>query len=266
MAGSLSSRLRFGLLVMSGSAPTRLQPFVDRLTAHSVLTEEEQEAILDLPAQEMLLRSRRDFLQVNERTTYASLVVSGLVARFGQTSDGIRQITAFHIPGDMADLLSAVRPSGVGGLSALCETTIARVPHSAILAAAARYPAVAEALWRDCMLDAAVLAEWVVNVARRDAQTRLAHIFCEMAIRSGKDREALQEYAFPITQEQLGEAAALTGVHVNRTLRALRDVVTLNSGIVRIHHWARLTRVGDFDATYLLADTGPLRQRRSHTA
>ncbi|WP_260597787.1 Crp/Fnr family transcriptional regulator [Sphingomonas endolithica] len=230
---------------------------MDRLTNRSVLTEEERHAILAMPAEEYSIPSKRDYLRCNQSTTYACLVVSGMLGRFGQTSDGVRQITAFHIPGDMADLLSAVRPAGIGGLTTLCDTVLLRVPHSAIRAVVARYPAVAEALWRDCMFDAAIMMEWVVNVGRRNAASRVAHIFCEMALRSGSNREPSTEYAFPVTQEQLGDACSLTGVHVNRTLKALREVVALKDGVVHIHDWARLTSVGDFDAAYLTVESAP---------
>lgn len=247
---------------MSHSRLGDLRLFVDRLTARSVLSAEEQQAILALPTHAIHLARKQDFAHINEETAYACLIASGMVGRFGQTSNGVRQITAFHIPGDMVDLHSAVRPVGIGGLNALCQTTILRVPHAAIRALAARYPAIAEAFWRDCMLDAAVLMQWVVNVGRRDARTRLAHILCEMAIRSGKDREVLREYAFPVTQEQLGDAAALTPVHVNRSLKTLRDLVTVRSGVVRIHDWAGLAGVGEFDDSYLIADTAPEGQKR----
>jgi CRP-like cAMP-binding protein len=239
-----------------------LRLFVTRLTARSILTEEEQQAILALPAHAIHLTKRQDFVHINEVTSYACLIASGMVGRFGQTSNGARQITAFHIPDDMVDLHSAVRPVGIGGLNALCETTILRVPHAEIRVLAARYPAIAEAFWRDCMLDAAVLMQWVVNVGRRDARTRLAHILCEMAIRSGEDREILRNYAFPVTQEQLGDAAALTSVHVNRSLKSLSDLVTVRGGNVQIHDWAKLARVGEFEAAYLVADTAPKRQKR----
>jgi CRP-like cAMP-binding protein len=249
---------------MSRTETNSLQKFVDRLAARSVLSEEEQDAILALPARSIQLRAKQDFVHINQETSYSCLIVSGMAARFGQTSSGARQITAFHIPGDMADLHSAVRPIGVGGLNALCDSAILHVAHSEIRALAARYPAIAEAFWRDCMLDAAVLMQWVVNVGRRDAQTRLAHIFCEMASRFGNDREIVLNYAFPVTQEQLGDAAALTSVHVNRTLKALRDaeLVTVKAGAVEIHDWARLARLGEFDPAYLVADTAPDRQRR----
>lgn len=249
---------------MSRSDPADLQPFLNRLTARSVLTPEEQEAVLALPMHPMQLRAQQDFVQMNEKTSHGCLIASGMIARFGQTLDGQRQITAFHIPGDMADLNSVVRPIGIGGLTALCDTIILRVPHVDIRAVAARYPAVAEAFWRDCMLDAAILMQWVVSVGRQRAKTRLAHIFCEMAIRMGGNREILKEYSFPVTQERLAEAVGLTGVHVNRSLKALRaeGLVTATRGRVQIHDWERLARVGEFEAAYLVADTVPERQKR----
>jgi CRP-like cAMP-binding protein len=258
------SHLHTGSRAISHSNNISLRLFIERLTERSVLSWEEQEAILSLPTHPIHLQAKQDFVHIDEEVSYSCFVASGMVSRFGQTSNGLRQTTAFHIPGDMADLHSAVRPVGVGGMSAVCETTILRVPHAAIRALAARYPAVAEAFWRDCMLDAAVLMQWVVNVGRRDAQTRLAHILCEMAIRSGRDREILLDYAFPVTQEQLADAAALTNVHVNRCLRKLRErgIATVREGAVQIHDWHQLARMGEFNPAYLIADTVPERKRR----
>lgn len=240
---------------------TCLHLFVDRLTTRSILSDEEQQAILGLPTHVIQLAKKRDFVAIDERRSYAWLIASGMVGRFGQTDDGARQITAFYVPGDMVDLSSTVRPVGNGGLTALCATTILRVPNTALQALAARFPAIADALWRDCMLDAAILMQWLVNVGRRDARTRLAHIFCEMAIRSGDSREAQHDYDFPITQEQLGDAAALTPVHVNRSLGTLAKLVTLKNGRAHIHDWPALAGAGQFDSGYLVADTLPERQK-----
>jgi CRP-like cAMP-binding protein len=248
---------------MSVSHKTDLSLFVERLTARSILSEEEKLGVLGLPTSLVRLRARQDFVHLNEEVAHSCYVASGLVARVGQTATGLRQITAFHVPGDVPDLNSTVRPVGVGGLTALCEATILRIPHHAIRTLLARYPAIAEAFWRDTMLDAAILMQWVINVGRRDARTRLAHLFCEMSIRFGGDRQVLLNYEFPVTQEQLGDAAALTSVHVNRSLKALRDqgLLTIRSGIVRIHDWNALARMGEFESTYLVADTAPHRQQ-----
>lgn len=249
---------------MSYSPLADLQRFLDRLLTRSILTDEEQQAILSLPTFRMAVKANHDFVQEREETAYCCLIASGLVGRIGLTRGGKRQITAFHVPGDMADLHSAVRPVGVGGLTALSDTVVLRVPHDSVRRIAAKHPAIAEAFWRDCMLDAAVLMEWVVNVGQRDASSRLAHIFCEMSLRYGNDREMLDSYDFPVTQEQLGDATGITGVHVNRSLKNLREqgLVTVERGRVTIADWEKLARAGDFDPYYLVADTVGERQMR----
>lgn len=240
-----------------------LAPFVDRLIARSVLTATEQEAILALPSQHVEVRARHDFVRLREEVTHSCFIASGLVARFGQSRDGLRQITAFHVPGDMADLHSAIRPIGLGGLTALCDTVLLKISHSDIRTLASQYPAVAEAFWRDCMLDAAILMEWITNIGRHDARARLAHILCEMALRYGRGCAAAS-YPFPVTQEQLGDAASLTSVHVNRSLRGLREegLADVRKGKVEIMDWEGLVRAGEFDPTYLVADTAEGRQKR----
>jgi hypothetical protein len=76
-----------------------------------------------------------------------------------------------------------------------------------------------------------------------------------MAIRcenSGhRDRRA---YELPITRASLGDATGLTGVHVNRTLKELREneVMEFRAGKVTINEWDRLVRIGDCDPRYAL--------------
>lgn len=242
-----------------------LQPFVDRLTSRSILSEEEQQAVLDLPGHAEQVRSNRDFVPLGTRVDHACLVIAGIVGRFDQNGEGARQITAMHVPGDMCDLHSVVQPMPTSALQALSVATVMRVPHSAIRTVAARYPAVAEALWRDCMVDAAILSEWVVNVGRRDAKTRIAHLLCEMASRLHKTTRG-NDFVFdlPVTQTQLAEAAALTAVHVNRTLQSLRadGLIEWHQRIIRIPQWDALMERAEFDPAYLQAQLRPEQRLR----
>lgn len=242
---------------MSQFSRPNLQRFLDRLTSRSVLTQEEQQAILDLPGHAEQVPANRDFVEFGDRVDHACLVVAGIVGRFDQSSEGRRQITAMHIPGDMCDLHSVVQPLPTSALQALSVATILRVPHSTIRAVAGRYPAIAEAFWRDCMVDAAVLSEWVVNVGRRDAKTRVAHLICELASRlhaaSGTD-----DFVFdlPINQTQLAEATALTAVHVNRTLQSLRadGLLEWHQRVIRVCKWKALAERAEFDPAYLQSE------------
>jgi hypothetical protein len=72
-------------------------------------------------------------------------------------------------------------------------------------------------------------------------------------VRAGRPGAPLS-FPLPLTQADFGDATGLTNVHVNRTLKELRDrsAVELRMGVVTIHDWNQLVRVGDFDAGFLL--------------
>lgn len=57
------------------------------------------------------------------------------------------------------------------------------------------------------------------------------------------------------TQTQIGDALGLTPVHVNRTMKVLKDegLVTIRSQEVQIPDWSALAALGDFDEDYLHA-------------
>lgn len=252
---------------MSYSCRPDLQRFLNRLTGHSVLSEKEQQAVLNLPCHAAQAPNNADLVRLDERVDHASLIVAGVVGRFGQNTDGERQITTMHIAGDMADLHSVVLPVATSALQALSPTTVVRIPHVAIRAAAASYPAVAEAFWRDCVVDSAILAQWVVNVGRRDARERIAHLLCEMGVRIAGATAGAREIVFdlPITQTHLADATGMSAVHVNRTLQNLRRDGLIKwsaRSVVRIPEWDALAAVGDFDPAYLATNLRPEQRLR----
>lgn len=236
-----------------------LKRFLDRLMSRSLLSEEEQQAVLDLRGHAEQVQSNRDFVKLGEQVDHACLVVAGYVGRFDQNAHGARQITALHIPGDMPDLHSVVQPEATSALQALSTATIVRIPHSEVREAAATYPALAEALWRDCMVDASIMSQWVVNVGRRSAKVRVAHLLCEMAVRVGAaPAKGEVNFPFPVTQAQLADVTGLTAVHVNRTLQCLRkeNLADIRHN-ARIYDWDALVRAGDFNADYLQRNVKP---------
>jgi hypothetical protein len=82
----------------------------------------------------------------------------------------------------------------------------------------------------------------------------IAHLLCEFSLRLklaglGQDND----YEFPMTQEQLGDATGLTPVHVNRTMKALEAEGLINRANPRSIHigdWTKLADAGDFDSNY----------------
>ena len=109
------------------------------------------------------------------------------------------------------------------------------------------------------MVDAMILAQWVVNVGCRDARTRIAHLICEMACRyRAAPTGGRVVFNLPMTQMHMAEATGLTPVHVNRMLGELRaSGVEVRRGSVYIEDWNWLVRAGDFDPAYLQIESRP---------
>jgi CRP-like cAMP-binding protein len=94
----------------------------------------------------------------------------------------------------------------------------------------------------------------VVNVGRRDARERIAHILCEFAVRlEARGLAADHGFELPMTQEQLADATGLTPVHVNRVLKGLEaeGLIERKRRTIHFPDWRRLQDVGDFSRAYL---------------
>lgn len=234
-----------------------LENFVRRLGTLSVLSQDDVSALLSLRGDLARLRGNADIVSAGQQFDHACLVVSGIVARFVQLSDGSRQFIAFHLPGDIADMHRVAAPSAGSALQTLSTATIVRIPAKDLKRIALASPTITQAFWAYAAVDAAVLAQWAVNVGRRDAKARMAHLLCEMGVRSEScGLGSRDEFILDASQAQIGDALGLTSVHVNRTLRALREakLLSVDGRIVRIANWPSLAAMADFDPIYLQAD------------
>jgi CRP-like cAMP-binding protein len=228
--------------------------WLDRLVLRSTLTPDECEAVLALPGKAERVKASRDFVRLGEDVDHSCLVLDGIAGRFGQARSGERLTTAIHIPGDMADLHSAVLPKATSALQSLGEAHIYRVPHRAIMNVAEGFPALAQAFWRDCTVDAAIIAQWALTNARQHGLSRIAHLLAEYVTRTTVvEAGKACTCDFPLTQAQLGDATNLTSVHVNRMMRQLQDAGVAEVRAKRLHvlDWDQLQSIGEFDPTYL---------------
>ncbi|WP_102957653.1 Crp/Fnr family transcriptional regulator [Mangrovicella endophytica] len=197
--------------------------FLRRLQRNSILTTDEQQAVLKLDGVVLQVGANEEIVAPEIMADHAILVSAGCLGRTDYTKNGLRQITALYIPGDMADLQTVISPLTQSGIAAISASTVICIPHRSLRSLGADLPNVGLAFWRDTTVDTAILAKWVANIGRKPALSRVAHLLCEMGLRMERvglgDR---QNYLLQITQEQLGDAMGLTSVHVNRMLQQLR--------------------------------------------
>jgi CRP-like cAMP-binding protein len=214
----------------------------------------DEEALLNLPHRMKTIERHGYIAREREKTTHSCLLVSGFAIRHKIVADGARQIVAIHMKGDIVDLQNSFLGVADHSVQVLTESQVAFIPREAIKALAFARPNVGMGMWFDTLVDASVFREWIANVGRRDAHTRIAHLLCEFSLRLKVARlgEATN-YELPMTQEHIADCTGLTPVHVNRTLKRLEaeNLISRKSRSVRIGDWRRLADAGDFDSTYL---------------
>ena len=234
---------------------------IARLRARHSLTAEEEQATRALFAPPQNVPAHRTFIEAGARLDNSILILDGIAARYKDLSDGQRQITALHVPGDFADLHSFTLKRLDHSLMALTRCRIAPAPHARIAELIERFPRLGRIYWFSTNLDASMHREWVLSMGARNALGRIAHLFCELQVRLGIVGLADERgYALDLNQTDLGECHGLTSVHVNRSLRRLREmeVLTFRAGRVEIADPAALRAIAEFDADYLYLHPDPL--------
>lgn len=216
-------------------------------------------AELDLAALRGLPFARRTIerdgfvFREGEEAAACSLILEGCVFRQKVVRSGARQIISFHFPGEFIDLQNCLLAVNDHGVQALGTCSLAVVPRKALLALVEQRPALARAAWFETLLNGAIYREWVVNIGRRNARARIAHLLCELAIRLDSTTEDGRVYHLPLTQEHIADATGLTAVHTNRTIQGLRreGLISFSYGRLVVHDWSTLRTIGDFSEFYL---------------
>lgn len=212
--------------------------------------------MLALPYKLRWLEAQSYTLREGDKPDRCAILVSGYAFRHKLTGDGNRQILSLHIPGDALDFQNMFLNESDHNVQMLTRGQVAEVPRGPLENLVLNYPAVGRAILIHTLVEASIFREWVVNIGRRDARSRIAHLLCEFAYRlSTHDLTPSGVYELPITQEQLADATGLTAVHVNRVLKSLQaeGLIDRNRRIVSFPNWQALRDVADFNPRYLHA-------------
>lgn len=232
----------------------KLNPLLSKLDSIAQLSEEERQALLDLPLTIKVFEADSDVVRDGDRPSECCLVVSGFLCRYKLLPDGKRQIMGFYIPGDIPDLQSLHLTVMDNSISTLVTSSIALIPHESLRALLDRHPGLVAVLWRNTLIDAAMFRAWMIGIGRRSAYQRIAHLLCELHMRlEAVGLAAESGYDLPVTQNELGDALGLSTVHVNRVLQDLRGegLIVLRGGRLHIPDLDALRAAGDFDPAYL---------------
>jgi CRP-like cAMP-binding protein len=220
-----------------------MEPVMRRLNILGPLTPEAA-AALEQAMLEGLQRAgaSEDLISEGDPVDGVRIVLSGWLCRYKTLEDGRRQIVNFIFPGETCDahaFLLSVMDHSIATITPVVYSEIKRARFESLLSS---HRSLAEAFWRETLVSNAVQREWAINLGRRAALERVAHLFCEIFERLRPvgmvDGNSCM---MPVTQMDLADATGLSVVHLNRTLQELRA-----SGLIVLRE--RTLTISDLDA------------------
>jgi CRP-like cAMP-binding protein len=228
-----------------------------KLEQHARLSAEDREAILTLPSIARELEPSTYTVREGDPPNQCGILGSGVAYRQKLTGDGDRQIIGLCVPGDPLDFQHLFLDIADHSVQMMSRGEVLFIPRTDLQELVRTRAGVGHAVLVNILIESSIFREWVLNVGRRDARARMAHLFCEFAIRMEAQQMAeASGFHFPVNQEQLADALGLTPVHVNRTLKALEadGLISRDKRNIRFPSWERLRDVGDFNQRYLHRD------------
>ena len=151
------------------------------------------------------------------------MIVSGLVALSRTGLESARQIISFFVSGDIVGLDTATMPRGPGAMIVVTTARIRRLAPGGRQRLAS-VPTLLRALAAQSLQHQAWLQDQIFRLGALSALGRTAHLLAELSLRLERAGFRGEAQPLPIKQEVLAEALGLSLVHVNRTLKRLREL------------------------------------------
>ena len=193
-----------------------------------------------------------DLFRLGEKSEAIYSLVDGWVALYNLLEDGRKQIFQFSLPG--AILAFVPKRGAVMSYSAqaLTDIVVSVIPHRNLERLSRDNPEIGMQLAGSISQDRCLAYDHLSSVGRRSARERVAYLLLELFTQSRRHWPGHrgEEMYLPLTQEHIGDATGLTGVHVNRVLRDLHK-----EGVAEFHY--RRLRILDPDKLVDIAGIDP---------
>ncbi len=194
-------------------------------------------------SKQISLEAKQNLYQQGQLHKQVYTLYSGWVMQYKTLPNGRRQILRYALPGDFLYFQSNLKAAIQHTAMALTDCSLCAFPREQLLGMMQKMPQLSIELAIFTARD----YEFQVDISHKNAQERLAYLFYDLFSRIQlHDPAATDTVQLPMTQEDIGDSLGLTQVHVNRTLRQLRQ----DGVLVFMHH--KLT-ILDFEALRTLA-------------
>jgi len=239
--------------------------FLQKVQYLSTLSSEEEGVLQLLATTPREVNSQTELISEGEAYRCGYILHTGWAMRVKMLRNGRRQILNFVLPGDVVGLAAPFFSTSDYSVITLGPTSVTEVTFAQFTEIFLTQPRLGAVLCWQLAQEEAIISEHLVNIGRRDAYTRVGHLYAELYWRL--DTVGLVQdstYTSPLSQTVIADALGLSFVHISRTLRRLRQdgLVQVNGSRVMIYDLMALERAVDFEHTYLHLTATPAWLRR----
>jgi CRP-like cAMP-binding protein len=225
---------------------------VQKLNRFLPLESDELASLAGLEARRRQIPALTEVVHERQEGHHAFILQEGWACAYKLLPDGGRQVIDFSIPGDFMGLRSVLLRASDHAFAAVSDIVVAEVSARQMIETFQRVPRLGAAI-------EAMVVEHLVNIGRRSALVRTAHLLLELGLRLQLVGLGSQSgFACPLNQYLLADALGLTAIHVNRVLRQLRELrlVTFREGHVEFHDLEGLRALAEYHGGYLDQSNG----------
>lgn len=232
----------------------RAEIILRKLSAHSDLNDKSKAALATFLTKPHAFAAGATIADVGDPADIISFVHEGFACRCTTFADGRRQIHAILLPGDAADLEATLLRRRSDQIVALTPCSIWLAPKSRLVGLGSIDSGLADAFAREALLGAEIARQWLVNLGRRSAHQRVAHLLCELSTRlEAVGIDCGPDTILPLRQQHIADALGISTVHANRVFQAMKadGCVVVGGRGFRILNRAPLEKGASFDPAYL---------------
>jgi CRP-like cAMP-binding protein len=197
----------------------------ERLARLHPLSLTEKRIVDDLLRHRRQVRAGTTLIRRGDESASTIVMCSGMAIRLRHTIDGKRQIFGYCLPGDFTDDRNFMDQAIEYDVLGLSDADVADVSFSDVAEAVRSYPNIGRSLQVAAGIETRRLREWLLNIGYRSAPRRIAYFLCEIESRLSEARHhpLCRTAHAPLTQTDLADMLGLTKMHINRSLKQLRQ-------------------------------------------
>ncbi len=205
---------------------------VRQLSMYKGIPDGQLDIVQQYRTEQRIIPAKTHLYHQGERHNNTYTLFSGWVMLYKTLSNGSRQVLRYALPGDFLSFQQNLDAPMNHSAQTLTDCTMCVFPRQHLIDMFSKHPQLAMQIAWITARDMALGQEYLVSVGRKNAKERLAFLFLEIYHRIHLHLPDVgNTIPFPMTQEDIADTIGLTLVHVNRTLRSLRQ-----EGLVKLAH------------------------------